>query len=182
MVKTYNNRVYQRKNLVGQRFGRLLVVMLEKYGKTENTWICQCDCGRRKIVKTRLLSSKRTRSCGCWLKESAKKLIPINTTHGDAGNKRRIEYRTWGSMIQRCTNPNDTSYERYGGRGIKVCSQWLDSYEQFLKDMGRKPKPHNFYSLDRIDVNGDYEPSNCRWATILQQANNKRNSIPYDKL
>jgi hypothetical protein len=181
-LKTYNNRAYKRKDLRDQRFGRLLVIMLDKHGETENTWICQCDCGERKITRSRLLLSGKTRSCGCWRKEAAKKLLPLNITHGDARKHRRIEYKTWGSMIQRCTNPHDSSYPRYGGRGIKVCSEWLKSYEQFRKDMGRKPKPYSFYSLDRLDNNGNYEPGNCRWATVLQQANNKRNTIPYERL
>lgn len=155
-----------RKDLTGQRFGRLTVL---KYSHSNNgrLWQCQCDCGVIKdIVGYELLSGK-TKSCGCLKRE---RIIKRSTTHG---KRKTPEYDIWVAMRFRCNNPNDKSYPSYGGRGIKVCEDW-QKFENFIRDMGYRPGKE--YSLDRIDVNGNYCKENCRWATTEQQANNKRDT------
>jgi len=105
-----------------------------------------------------------SRSCGCLARQAAK-------THGMV---RAPEYGVWRNMYQRCTNPNNPQYHNYGGRGIKVCQRWRESFENFYADMG--PRPSSQHSIDRINTNGDYTPSNCRWATPVQQSNNKNDN------
>lgn len=133
-------------------------------------WDCLCDCGNVKIVRSDHLKGGRILSCGCLFVE---KMRAIKTTHGKTGSR---AYRIWRNMITRCTNSNIAidDWNRYGGRGIKVCDRWKNSFEAFLGDMG---EPNQGMSLDRFpDVNGDYEPGNCRWATSKEQCNNKRNN------
>lgn len=152
-------------DLTGQRFGRLLAL---KWGRTNagrSAWECQCDCGTVKSVDASSLRGGLSRSCGCGVKESA---VQRFTTHG--GSKSQM-YRLWASMIQRCTQPNDGSFARYGGRGITVCERWRD-FAAFAADMGPRPSPG--HSIDRIDNDGHYDPGNCRWATAHEQGLNKR--------
>ncbi len=163
------------KNRTGERFGRLLVIELAfrhsiVNGKRKNThWICLCDCGKTVTVATTGLTNK-TRSCGCLHKEQ---LVARSTKHGHCRrNHVSSEYNSWSSLLERCNNPRCSEYRNYGGRGITVCQRWLNSYSNFFEDMGPKPGPE--YSIDRIDVNGNYEPSNCRWATTKEQNENKR--------
>lgn len=168
----------QRLNLIGQKFGRLLVTeqgIMKEVGITDKRKAhfvkCICDCGN--IVEVRAESIKRiTRSCGCLLKES---IGSVNYKHGEA--KKTKENNVWYAMKQRCYSPNCEKYPIYGGRGIQICDRWTNErgYENFLEDMGRCPQKN--YSIDRIDVNGDYEPDNCRWVSAKTQANNTRKNV-----
>lgn len=161
---------YNFEDLTDKQFGRLKV--LKRHGKDKYnkiTWLCKCECGKEKIIRGYSLKRGDTKSCGCLQRESAFKRAFI---HGHASkNNQSHEYITWQSMIARCTNPKQDNYKNYGGRGIIVCEKWFD-FQNFIKDMGNKPS--NKYTIDRIDVNGNYEPSNCKWVTWNEQAINKR--------
>lgn len=122
----------------------------------------KCKCGKVKTIRVDHVNSGRTKSCGCACR-----------IHGHAiKGSHTSEYNSWQSMIQRCTNKNSVSYHNYGERGIGICQQWQNSFEQFLLDMGKRPSVD--HSLDRINNNGNYEKNNCRWATIKMQSINKR--------
>jgi hypothetical protein len=154
-------------DISGKTFERLTVVGLSHLDKNKSSyWLCKCVCGKDKVINKSSLIQGKSKSCGC-----------LNQTHGEGGfiqgsNLRNPtkEYSLWISIKGRCFNPKMKFFHRYGGRGITMCDRWKNSYEDFLEDVGRAPSSK--HSLDRINVDGNYEPSNCKWATQKEQMNN----------
>lgn len=167
-----------RVDRIGKQYGRLKVIgggqdFPEPNGRVRPAWVCQCSCGNTVTVRGDDLHSGRTQSCGCYQLD---RIAESLTTHGEGGKRTKtVEYYIWSGMIQRCVNEKDQFFENYGGRGIKICDRWRNSFECFLEDMGRRPSPK--HSIDRIDNDGNYEPGNVRWATQTQQMRNQRKTI-----
>ena len=147
------------KNIAGQTFGRLTVLRRGpgNGARKRASWVCRCECGKERTVVGTELRTGHTRSCGC-----------VRITHGKSKTK---AYMAWICMNHRCNDPNDISWPNYGGRGISVCERWK-SFENFLEDVGDPPSPD--HSLDRINNDGNYEPSNVKWSTQLEQSRNQR--------
>jgi hypothetical protein len=170
-------------DLTGQRFSRLSVIELIKRNGDRPKWLCQCDCGNSTILAGHALRSGNTKSCGCWKREeSAARVAKLKFKHGEArqGNQSR-EFKIWANMHTRCYNANRKQWRDWGGRGIKVCERWHkdnpQGYQNFLSDMGRKPNPK--LTLERINNESHYSPSNCKWATRHEQRINRRKvSVP----
>lgn len=150
----------------GDRFGRLVVTQKVVSPGVWSRWIVTCDCGTEKMVQSSHLFAGNSLSCGCLRDELSSKR---NVKHGAVGT---AEYSTWRSMKNRCGNSRSKDYPNYGGRGITVCERW-SLFENFFADMGVKPEGG---SIDRIEVNGNYEPGNCKWATQKEQTENRRSS------
>lgn len=161
----------QRTNLAGQTFGRLTVSdTSEIRGRRRTYWLCKCTCGNSKWVIADALKNGATRSCGCLNDETRR---TVRRPGAIQNGKYSPEYIAWHSMKQRCLNPNNDRYERYGGRGITVCDRWMQ-FTPFLTDMG--PKPSLKHTIERVDNNKGYEPGNCIWATkATQNRNHSRN-------
>lgn len=167
----------KRLNLIGQKFGRLTVISLHSIQDRHRVrWLCQCECGNKSIVITDNLRKGHTQSCGCLQIE---RIIKANTTHGLAKTK---FYHIWKNMKARCYNQLNNRFYRYGGRGIKVCDRWLESFENFKNDMYQLYLTHikqfdkKNTTIERKNTNGDYCPENCIFATQLEQGNNKSNN------
>ena len=162
------------KNRVGEKYGRLTIISFDKIvDKKKYYWNCQCECDNIKSIIYISLITGTTKSCGCLNKELMKDRFK---THGYTSNHKKLsEYYVWQNMINRCYRVKDKNYHRYGGRGIIVCQDWLDSFENFINDMGVKPNKKD--TLDRINNDGNYEKSNCRWVSMSVQGNNKSNNV-----
>lgn len=173
-VKTEVRRSPAFKDISGLRFGGVVVQRYAgKSASRKSMWHVVCDCGFEFITTGNNLTTGTTQGCGCGNRRAAsERAAKRNFKHGHAKGVTSPEYKSWAAMLSRCKYSCVKGYENYGGRGIKVCDRWAD-FKNFLADMGPRPKGH---SLDRIDVNGNYEPGNCRWATARDQGLNKRNS------
>lgn len=153
-------------DITGCRFGRLTVLAARDPGGRWGVALCRCDCGEIRSVERKSLRAGRAKSCGCSTREE---MASRSTTHGWS---RTPEYRAWIDLRRRCGTPTDPYFSHYGARGIRVCIEWQESFDAFLRDMGPRPGPR--YSIDRVDNDGNYEPGNCRWATVPRQNRNKR--------
>jgi hypothetical protein len=153
----------------GEVFGRLKVLSFAGFDKNRHSqWNCKCSCGEKTTVCSANLASGSIKSCGCGEKENR---YTNNLTHGHTRQYRYTpEYHSWQAMMARCKNPKQKSWKNYGGRGIKICKHW-SSFEVFLKDMEPRPKGT---TLERKNNDGNYDPGNCKWATPIEQARNRR--------
>ena len=155
-------------DITGKKYGRLTVLSHNGHIGEVIAWDCKCDCGNSLRVIGKALKNGNTKSCGCLASETVIRRNESNATHGMTGSP---TYISWDSMKQRCTNANHKSFAHYSD--FKICDRWLNSFENFLEDMGIRPRG---MTLDRIDTNGNYEPDNCRWSTATEQGQNRNSN------
>lgn len=168
-----------RENLIGQKFGRLTVIdvaddIVSESGRHTAMWKCLCDCGNETVVRGKCLKSGDTKSCGCLQREEVSRRF---SKHHGFGTRL---YAIWDSMRQRCNNPNNGAYHNYGGRGIKICKEWndYDAFRTWAYQAGYDDgAPRGSLTLDRIDVDSEYSPENCRWVSMGAQSLNKRETL-----
>lgn len=160
--KSWSRQHANETDLLGLRFGKLIVIKF--FGKHTKrwSWLCRCDCGNEIVVHRDSLIAGNTKSCGCLLKETLIK----------HGMYKSPEFKTWIRIKSRCYDRNLPCYVNYGGRGIIVCNRWLESFNNFYEDMGNRPSSK--HSIERKDNNGNYDPDNCKWATKTEQQRNQR--------
>lgn len=163
--------MYKYEAKAGEKYGRLTLIKETVCTSKKHMWLCKCDCGKLVEVSIYQLKNGECKSCGCLRDEVATQRCYDMAKHNMALT--RI-YKLWGGMLGRCNNPNNKDFPKYGGRGIKVCDEWHDfvNFNNWANENGYSDE----LSIDRIDVNGNYEPNNCRWVTLAEQARNKRNN------
>lgn len=156
-------------DIAGRRFGRLVAIRCVELDPNQGSiWLCRCDCGAETSTASKSLRRGKTKSCGCFHAQAA---AARRLRHGETAGRISRTYTTWYAAKQRCTNPRNKVFSFYGGRGIRMCDRWANDFATFLQDMGQRPEGR---TLDRINPDGNYEPSNCRWATPKEQAANRR--------
>lgn len=162
------------KDITGKKLGRLTAISIteEKTSNGDYIWNFQCECGSTVKTSIGYFNSGQTKSCGCLVKDE------IHSRENYHGMKHTSVYNSWRKMRERCNDPNDPLFTRYGGRGVKVCKEWDESFQQFYRDMGTPP---DGFTIDRIDLRGDYTPNNCRWGSRYVQSRNRGSSVGTSK-